>query len=157
MPRAMPRSRSRRAAAPRGFFGNPRLLCAYVYFEKEPDAESATKLMTRDESRRITANVAKLSKPQGGCRDLGHGRSPQRLSTFRWVRMNQGVTCVRREAVAASLSDRPHKRRCNLCPKGSRTLLFPLGWAKRQALSPRHPPAALRRSLSVRTQRTPGA
>jgi len=50
-------------------------LCAYVYFEKEPDAESATKLMTRDESRRITANVAKLSKPQGGCRDLGHGRS----------------------------------------------------------------------------------
>ena len=49
MPRAMPRSRSRRAAAPRGFFGNPRLLCAYVYFEKEPDAESATKLMTRDE------------------------------------------------------------------------------------------------------------
>jgi hypothetical protein len=28
MPRAMRRSRSRRAAAPRGFFGNPRLFCA---------------------------------------------------------------------------------------------------------------------------------
>ena len=76
MPRAMPRSRSRRAAAPRGFFGNPRLFVRLrIYFEKEPDAESATKLMTRDKSRRITANVAKLSKPQGGCRDLGHGRS----------------------------------------------------------------------------------
>jgi hypothetical protein len=31
--------------------------------------------MTRDESRRIAANVAKLSKPQGGCRDLGHRSS----------------------------------------------------------------------------------
>ena len=50
-------------------------LCAYVYFETEPDAETATKLRTRDESRRIAANIAKLSKPQGACRDLGHGRS----------------------------------------------------------------------------------
>ena len=46
----------------------------------------------------------------------------------------------RREAVAASLSDRPHKRRFNLCPKGSRTLLFPLGRAKRQASCPRDTP-----------------
>jgi hypothetical protein len=45
-------------------------LCAYVYFETEPDAETATKLRTRDESRRIAANIAKLSKPQGACRDL---------------------------------------------------------------------------------------
>jgi hypothetical protein len=37
-----------------------------LYFEKEPDAESATKLMTRDESRRITANVAKLSSRRAG-------------------------------------------------------------------------------------------
>ena len=35
-------------------------LCAYVYFETEPDAETATKLRTRDESRRIAANIAKL-------------------------------------------------------------------------------------------------
>src|SRR5271169_4453384 len=35
-------------------------LCAYVYFETGPDAETATKLRTRDESRRIAANIAEL-------------------------------------------------------------------------------------------------
>jgi hypothetical protein len=58
-----------------GFSKPASFLCAYVYFETEPDAETATKLRTRDESRRIAANIAKLSKPQGACRDLGHGRS----------------------------------------------------------------------------------
>jgi hypothetical protein len=52
--------------------------------------------------------------------------------------MNQGVTCARREAVAASLSDRPHKRRCNLCPKGSWTLLFSIRSGR--AASPVPPP-----------------
>ena len=32
---------------------------AYVYFEEEP-GEPATRLMTRDEARRIAANIAKL-------------------------------------------------------------------------------------------------
>jgi hypothetical protein len=40
---------------------------AYVYFEEDPGRRTAADLLTRDEARRIAANIAKIPKfRQGG-------------------------------------------------------------------------------------------
>jgi hypothetical protein len=71
---------------------------AYVYFEEKPGRRSAAKLLTKDEARRIAANVAKLQSLIG----IRAARSNRRVQSRR------GLICIILHTKPADAPDSGH-------------------------------------------------